>query len=177
AADPVVDELSGALTAAGHDCVEHDAGGLRALLGRIASDAPGATGKPTYLVVFAADVIVPMLAERGEHRRTGLEDLRTVLRAGPGRLVHVLSWWRIARRFADAVGGSAGREDVACLLALNVPGNELSALVGDHTLAWQSRPNRALLLDRHDQRSQLIVPFVRPGRHDESAEGAHDVFG
>ena len=53
---------------------------------------------------------------------------------------------------------------VACLVALNVPGNELALLVGDHTLTWQPRPNRALLLDRHDQRQQLFVPFVRPGR-------------
>ena len=171
AADPVVDALSATLGEAGHDCVESDATGLRAMLARLAADAPGSTAKPTYLVVFAADVIVPMLADRGENRRSGLEDLRTVLRAGPGRLVHVLSWWRIARRFSDAVGGSAGREDVACLVALNVPGNELSSLMGDHTLNWQPRANRALLLDRHDQRSQLIVPFVRPGRHDESAEG------
>jgi hypothetical protein len=98
----------------------------------------------------------------GPDRRTGLDDLRTVLRAGPGRHIHTLSWWRIAGRFSDAVGGSAGREDVACLVALNVPGNELASLLGDHTLAWRPCTNRALLLDRHDQRAQLIVPFVRP---------------
>jgi hypothetical protein len=28
-----------------------------------------------------------------------------------------------------------------------------------------------LLIDRHDQRAQLIVPFVRPGRHDEIEAG------
>jgi S-DNA-T family DNA segregation ATPase FtsK/SpoIIIE len=171
AADPVVDELGAALTGAGHDCIEADAGALRALLADLSSEAPASAAKPTYLVVFAADVIVPMLSERGENRHTGLDDLRTVLRAGPGRMVHVLSWWRTARRFADAVGGASGREDVACLVALNVPGNELASLIGDHTLAWQPRPNRALLLDRHDQRNQLIVPFVRPGRHEDS-EGA-----
>jgi hypothetical protein len=171
AADPVVDELGATLAAAGHDCIEADAGALRALLADLSSEAPASAAKPIYLVVFAADVIVPMLSERGENRRTGLDDLRTVLRAGPGRMVHVLSWWRAARRFADAVGGSAGREDVACLVALNVPGNELSALLGDHTLTWQPRANRALLLDRHDQRRQLIVPFVRPGRH-EDGDGA-----
>jgi DNA segregation ATPase FtsK/SpoIIIE, S-DNA-T family len=167
AADEVVDELVATLTAARHDCVEADAAGLRATLADLAA-ATGGAAKPTYLVVFAADVIVPMLGERGLDRRTGLDDLRQVLRAGPGHLIHVLSWWRIARRFSEAVGGSAGREDVACLVALNVPGNELASLVGDHTLAWQPRGNRALLLDRHDQRLQLIVPFVRPGRHDEA---------
>jgi len=168
AADPVVDDLVATLTRAGHDCTEVDAGRLRVTLGELA--APEGTGKPTYVVMFAADVIVPLLSERGANRQTGLDDLRTVLRQGPGHGVHVLGWWRIARRFSDAIGGAAGREDVACLVALNVPGTELSSLVGDHTLAWQSRPNRALLLDRHDQRQRLIVPFVRPGRHEDLDE-------
>jgi DNA segregation ATPase FtsK/SpoIIIE, S-DNA-T family len=167
AADPVVDDLVAALTSDGHQCEEVDAGRLRGVLGELAASG-GA--KPTYVVMFAADVIVPLLSERGTNRQTGLDDLRTVLRQGPGQGVHVLSWWRIARRFADATGGAAGREDVACLVALNVPGTELSSLVGDHALTWQSRPNRALLLDRHDQRQRLIVPFVRPGRHDDLDE-------
>jgi len=168
AADPVVDDLVGLLTGAGHDCEEVDAGRLRGVLGELA--ASEGVGKPTYMVMFAADVIVPLLSERGPNRQTGLDDLRTVLRQGPGHGIHVLSWWRIARRFSDAVGGAAGRDDVACLVALNVPGTDLSSLVGDHTLSWQTRPNRALLLDRHDQRQRLIVPFVRPGRHDDLDE-------
>jgi hypothetical protein len=117
--------------------------------------------------MFAADVITPMLAEKGPDRRTGLDDLRAILRQGPGRGLHVLSWWRIGRRFSDAIGGSSSREDVACLVALNIPNQELVSIVGDHHLAWNSRPNRALLLDRHDQRNRLVVPFVRPGRHED----------
>ncbi|GAA4961544.1 FtsK/SpoIIIE domain-containing protein [Actinoplanes utahensis] len=166
-ADQVVDDLVASLTAAGHDCTEADGGTVRAILADLATSAPE---KPTYLLAFAADVIVPLLNERGPERRTGLDDLRTVLRQGPGHGVHLLSWWRVARRFSDAIGGSAGREDVACLVALNVPGSELSSLLGDHTLSWQPRSNRALLLDRHDQRQRLIVPFVRPGRHDDITE-------
>ncbi|GIF09162.1 FtsK/SpoIIIE domain-containing protein [Actinoplanes siamensis] len=166
-ADEVVDDLVAVLTGAGHDCAEVDAAGLRASLAELA-----AVPQPTYLVTFAADVVVPLLNERGPDRRTGLDDLRTVLRQGPGYGVHLLSWWRGARRFSDAIGGSAGREDVACLVALNVPGSELASLLGDHTLTWQMRPNRALLLDRHDQRQRLVVPFVRPGRHDEINEPA-----
>lgn len=160
-ADPVVDELVATLTADGHDALELDAGQLRAILPQLASTEDSPAGKPTYLVTFAADVIMPMLSERGLDRRTGLDDLRAVLRAGPGRGVHLLSWWRISRRFSDAVGGAAGREDVACLVALNIAGNELASLLGDHSLTWQPRPNRALLIDRHDQRARLIVPFVR----------------
>jgi S-DNA-T family DNA segregation ATPase FtsK/SpoIIIE len=168
AADAIVDDLVTMLTGAGHDCVEVDAGRLRATLAELA--APGNVTKPTYVVAFAADVVLPLLSERGPNRQTGLDDLRTVLRQGPGRGVHVLGWWRIARRFSDAIGGSAGREDVTCLVVLNVASNELSSLVGDHTLTWQARPNRALLLDRDDQRQRLIVPFVRPGRHEDLDE-------
>ena len=174
AADPVVDDLVAALAAERHDVIEADAGRFRATLAQLAG--PGAqggsaravggqpAGKPTYLVVFAADVVVPMLNERGERGATGVEELRLLLRQGPARGLHMLGWWRATRRFSEVIGGSAGREDVACLVALNVPGNELALLVGDHTLTWQPRPNRALLLDRHDQRQQLFVPFVRPGR-------------
>jgi len=167
-ADPVVDDLAAHLTATGHDVLEADAGRLRESLSDLAN--PESQSKPTYLLLFAADVIVPLLTERGPNRQTGLDDLRTVLRQGPSRGIHMLSWWRIARRFSDAIGGAAGREDVACLVALNVPGTELSSLLGDHTLTWQNRPNRALLLDRHDQRQRLIVPFVRPGRHEDLDE-------
>jgi hypothetical protein len=169
-ADTVVDDLVATLTTGGHDVAELDAGQLRVLLKDLATTDSGPTSKPTYLVTFAADVIVPMLSERGPDRRTGLDDLRTVLRTGPGRGVHLLGWWRIARRFADTLGGSSGRDDVACLVALNVPANEIASLLGDHTLTWQPRTNRALLIDRHDQRTRLIVPFVRPGRHEDTEE-------
>jgi DNA segregation ATPase FtsK/SpoIIIE, S-DNA-T family len=168
-ADPVVDHLTESLTAARHDCVGVDAAKLRIHLADLADAEPPAA-EHTYLIVFAADVAVAALAEKDAKGRTGLTDLRAVLRSGPSHGIHLISWWRVARRFADAVGGSAGREDVACLVALNVPGTELASLVGDHTLTWQPRTNRALLLDRHDQRSQLIVPYVRPGRHDHAAD-------
>ncbi|GIE80580.1 cell division protein FtsK [Actinoplanes philippinensis] len=153
------------LGAAGHAVDEVDAHGLRAVLAGTAT--PGGAGqRPTYLLVLAAETAMPVLAERGPDRRTGLDDLRTVLREGPGRGVHLLSWWRLPRRFAEAVGGSAGRDDVACLVVVNVVATELGALLGDHTVAWEPRPNRALLIDRHDNRMQLIVPFVQPGRFD-----------
>jgi S-DNA-T family DNA segregation ATPase FtsK/SpoIIIE len=86
--------------------------------------------------------------------------------------VHMLGWWRVAKRFSDAIGGSAAREDVACLVALNVPNTELASLLGDHTVNWHPRQNRALLIDRHDQRMKLTVPYVLPGRHDEGPDSA-----
>ncbi|MEV6304953.1 FtsK/SpoIIIE domain-containing protein [Actinoplanes sp. NPDC051861] len=164
-AEPARDRLLGDLAAAGHQAVEAGGSGLRQLLAELVVP-DGAGGRPTYLIVLAAEVAVPVLSERGPDRRTGLDDLRTLLREGPGRGVHLLSWWRLPRRFGEAIGGSGGREDVACLVALNVPGTELGTLLGDHTTVWEPRPNRALLLDRHEQRTQLIVPFVQPGRYD-----------
>jgi DNA segregation ATPase FtsK/SpoIIIE, S-DNA-T family len=107
--------------------------------------------KPTYLVVFGMDAI----------RRGTLP--RDLLREGPGRGVHLLSWWRGLRRFTEEVGGSAAREEVAGMVFLNVPGSEVSLLLGQQ-VDWQPRPNRALLHDRHADRTTVIVPFVRPER-------------
>jgi S-DNA-T family DNA segregation ATPase FtsK/SpoIIIE len=78
--------------------------------------------------------------------------------------VHILGWWRGVRRFSDDIGAAtAGLEDIACLVALNITSNDLNNLLGDYKVEWHARPNRALLVDRHDDKNQLIVPFVRPG--------------
>jgi len=37
-------------------------------------------------------------------------------------------------------------------------------LLGEVNLEWQPRPNRALLHDRHANRTEVIVPFVHSGR-------------
>lgn len=112
------------------------------------------TGVPGYLVVFGMDAL----------GSGGLppDRLRGLLREGPGRGVHLLSWWRGLRRFTEQVGGSAAREDVAGMVFLNVPGTDVSLLLGQ-PVDWQPRPNRALLHDRHADRTTVIVPFVRPG--------------
>ncbi|GAA1036417.1 FtsK/SpoIIIE domain-containing protein [Virgisporangium ochraceum] len=171
AGDQVIEHLTDTLTVAGHPCVGVDAAKLRAELAALADADTAPVTAHTYLLVFAADVATAALSHKDSTGRTGLADLRTVLHTGPGRGVHLIGWWRIARRFSEAIGGSSGREDVACLVALNVANTELAALVGDHTLTWHPRTNRALLLDRHDQRAQLIVPYVRPGRHDDPGDG------
>lgn len=114
------------------------------------------------------------IAEPGTFH-TGLDDLRTALRTGPSRGsthprhtaltvtgVHVLGWWRGARRFVDDIGGSTSLEDVA----LNSSGTDLGTLIGDYEFEWHARPNRAMAVDRHDQKTQLIVPIVRPGTYD-----------
>ncbi|MEK8110004.1 hypothetical protein NKG94_47935 [Micromonospora sp. M12] len=88
---------------------------------------------------------------------------RAPVRGAPARLVAGL------RRLADDLGGTQNRDDVACLVALNVPGAELALHLGAHDLAYTPRADRALLIDRHDQRTRLIVPFVGDG-HESDGE-------
>src|SRR4029453_320105 len=71
------------------------------------------------------------------------------------------SWWRGVRRFGEETGGSMGREDVAGLLFLNVPQSDVQLLLG-RPVDWHPRPNRALLHDRHADRTVTVVPFLQP---------------
>ncbi|THV30079.1 FtsK/SpoIIIE domain-containing protein [Glycomyces paridis] len=102
----------------------------------------------------------------------GQKALRDLLRTGPARGAHLLGWWRGFRRFTDDIGGSAGREDVACALVLNLPGGEIMAHFGQQFQHWNPRQGRALLIDRHADTSggRLLVPFSRPDDH--AAPGA-----
>ncbi|GIF11221.1 FtsK/SpoIIIE domain-containing protein [Actinoplanes teichomyceticus] len=106
---------------------------------------------PGYRVVFGMDAAPP----------GGLAGLRQLLRAGPSRGAHLLSWWRGVRRFNEETGGSMGREDVAGLLFLNVPQADVTLMLG-RPVDWHPRPNRALLHDRHTDRTVTVVPFVQP---------------
>ncbi|RIV38335.1 FtsK/SpoIIIE domain-containing protein [Micromonospora radicis] len=178
AADSAADDTLAALTAAGHRVERLDTAGVRAHIGTLASTAPGSAGPPvddgpagrspgstpdrSYLVVFGMDAAAGLLAETDPATfRSGHDDLRTLLRQGPGHGVHLLGWWRGLRRLADDLGGTQNRDDVACLVALNVPGADLGLHLGVHDLAYTPRADRALLVDRHDQRVRLIVPFAR----------------
>ncbi len=106
---------------------------------------------PGYRVVFGMDAAGPGT----------LPGLRRLLREGPSRGVHLLSWWRGLRRFTEETGGSAGREDVAGLMFLNVPQQDVTLMVGK-PVDWQPRENRAFLYDRQTDRSVKLVPFVHP---------------
>ncbi|WP_026212440.1 FtsK/SpoIIIE domain-containing protein [Longispora albida] len=167
AAQDTAADLTMRLAASGHACAQVTADGLPGVLAGLADG-----GKDTYLVLLGADAASATLTARDPAtRRSGADDLRAVLASGPGRGVHVLGWWRSTRRLADDLGGSAGRDLISCLLALNVTGPDLATLTGDPMLEWQPRPNRALLLDAHNHTRQLIVPFVWPGRHDDLTAG------
>ncbi|MER7331870.1 MULTISPECIES: FtsK/SpoIIIE domain-containing protein [unclassified Micromonospora] len=182
AAEPAADDTAATLAAAGHAVDRLDAAGLRRHVATLAAglsapttpSGPAAPARPegsaasdaarTYLVAFGMDAASAALAATDpETFRSGHDDLGVLLRQGPARGVHLLGWWRGLRRLADDLGGAHNRDDVACLVALNVPGTELGLHLGVHDLAYAPRPDRALLVDRHDQRTRLIVPFARDG--------------
>ena len=107
---------------------------------------------PTYLVGFGLDTLALDMTTK--------KALSTLLRQGPATGTHLLGWWRSLRRFTDDVGGSAGKEDVAYTVVLNVPGAELMGHFGMTATSWQPRPGRALLIDRHANTQELFVPFT-----------------
>ncbi|RKR87129.1 FtsK/SpoIIIE family protein [Micromonospora pisi] len=162
AADEVGDATEQTLLAAGHPVTRLDPMALREEIRKLAEPVAQPTER-TYLVVFGMDAASGVLAAKDQNYRSGLDDLQQVLRQGPAYGVHLLGWWRGLRRLADDIGGAHNKDDIACLVALNVPGPELGMYLGMHDLAYTPRANRALLVDRHDQRSKLIVPYVRPG--------------
>jgi hypothetical protein len=107
----------------------------------------------SYLVVFGMDAAPGLRRDR----------LRELLRDGPAHGTHLLAWWRGLGRFSEQTGGSAGRDDVAGVVFLNLPAADASVLLGT-PVDWQPRPNRALLYDRHAGELTVIVPFARPER-------------
>ncbi|MEQ4306170.1 FtsK/SpoIIIE domain-containing protein [Plantactinospora sp. B6F1] len=169
-ADAVAEETIAELTGAGHPVDRLDAAGLRDELRKLAAQPADGPPARTFLVGYGMDGASGILGVRDEHFKSGLDDLQAVLRQGPAYGVHLLGWWRGLRRLSDDIGGSGNRDDVACLVALNVPGGELGMYLGMNDLAYTPRANRALLVDRHDQRLRLIVPFVRAGYEDDDEE-------
>jgi hypothetical protein len=165
-ADEIVDEAAAALKEGGQVAEVLDLDGYRDtvadLAKRLDSDEKPS---PTYLVVFAADVASSALKRPYPGvKRSGMDDFRLILRDGPTRKLHVLGWWRGLRRLTDDLG-PAGKEDVAGIVALNIRGNELGPFIGHYGMDYSPRPNRALLIDRHEDTIKLMVPFVRPGRY------------
>ena len=137
AADAIGTDLATALTGAGHQCVVVDAAGFKSAVADASAD--------TYLVGFGID--------------GAGADLVPLLREGPARHTHLLGWWRGLRRFGEDTGGIAGRDDVAGLVLLGVPGTDAALFLGELDIDWQPRPNRALMHDRHAARTEVIVPF------------------
>ncbi|MFY1686753.1 FtsK/SpoIIIE domain-containing protein [Plantactinospora sp. WMMB782] len=172
-ADEIAEQTIAELTGAGHPVDRLDAAGLREELRKLATQpADGPAAARTFLIGYGMDGASGILGARDEQFKSGLDDLQAMLRQGPAYGVHLLGWWRGLRRLSDDIGGSSNRDDIACLVALNVPGGELGMYLGVTDLAYTPRSNRALLVDRHDQRIRLIVPFVQAGHEHDDEEGS-----
>ncbi|MGC5052196.1 FtsK/SpoIIIE domain-containing protein [Micromonospora sp. DT48] len=124
--------------------------------------APGGTGAPHYLLLFAVDAAAGTLAAR-TGRATGLENLRRILHDGPERRTHVLAWWRgVARMRADLGGTGARTDQIGAWVALDTHGGELgpSLYPGNTGPDWYPRPWRGLFFDRAVHRTgQTIIPY------------------
>jgi hypothetical protein len=90
--------------------------------------------------------------------KTGLDNLRDVLRRGPEHNIHLLGWWRgVARLKATLPMGSV--DDVGSWVAFDVQGAELNQLAGQ-MVSWSPRAARGLFFDRYTHsRPQVIIPF------------------
>ncbi|MCE0536822.1 hypothetical protein LWF15_15045 [Kineosporia rhizophila] len=154
------------LHAQGHEVTMLTLTQYKELVQKLAARGSGDRDHPEYLFVYGADAASSTLKQKEGRGRAPLEDFRTILREGPGWGVHVFGWWRGVRRLSDDLGLS-GKDDVAGIVALNVKGNEVGSLIGRVHLQWQPRHNRALFIDRHEDKDDLIVPFVSPGRYSE----------
>lgn len=128
---------------------------------------PCERGHGTYVLGFGADAASSILKQKVKSAsRSGIEEFRTLLRDGPAKGIHFFGWWRGVRRLIDDLG-LHGKEDISGVLALNVRGNEVGLLIGQATLQWNPRHNRALLIDRQEDTVELVVPFVTRGRYNE----------
>nr|WP_269329601.1 FtsK/SpoIIIE domain-containing protein [Kineosporia babensis] len=165
-AEDTVEELRTRLRGQGHEVSMPNLTQYKELLQKLAAGASADRDHPQYLFVYGADAASSTLKQKEGRSRAAIEDFRTVLREGPGWGVHVFGWWRGVRRLSDDLGLS-GKDDVAGIVALNVKGNEVGSLIGRVHLQWQPRHNRALFIDRHEDKDDLIVPFVTPGRYSE----------
>jgi hypothetical protein len=176
AADLAANDTAADLIDAGHECklvgIDELADTYRTIVDSTGTDATArraAAAKPRYVIVWGADAASTLLTTYSPDGRCGQQDLRAILRHGPAYGVHLLGWWRTLARFNDDTGGTAGREDIACLVATNLTAQDVQSLTGDYQLSWHPRHNRALLIDRHDDRRALIVPYLRAGHDHQDA--------
>ncbi|NMO55486.1 cell division protein FtsK [Actinoplanes sp. TBRC 11911] len=110
--------------------------------------------RPHFIFIFAADAL--------PGGKDAADALRTILRQGPERRIHVLGWWRGAALLRDTLGGQASRTDpIGAWVALDVHGSELNPFYpGAGAPPWYPRPWRALHFDRSVHRgAEVIIPY------------------
>jgi hypothetical protein len=127
---------------------------LRELSTEVTRRLEGGTGRPTVVVLNAADAADAILD------RTGTEDLRRLVHYGPEVGVHVVGWWRSVPRLRSLLMMGASVDDIGAWVALDVQGTELQPLLPGMLLNWSPRPARGLWFDRaqHANPEVVIVP-------------------
>ncbi|WP_444876225.1 FtsK/SpoIIIE domain-containing protein [Actinoplanes aureus] len=154
--DPDARAAAEALHARIPECGWYDGENVDWLLEDAAAEATAAwpADRPHFILIYAADAL--------PGGRAAAEQLRTVLRQGPERRLHVLGWWRGAGLLRDSLGGHASRTDaIGAWVALDVHGSELSPYYpGAGAPNWYPRPWRALHFDRSVHRgAEVIIPY------------------
>ena len=160
-ANATANGLAARLREHGHEVTLVARDGIAELLTELAAQlaTPGDT-RPHYLVGYAVDSVQSMLEARDiTVPKTGLDNLRDVLRRGPEHSIHLLGWWRGAARLKATLPiGSV--DDVGSWVAFDVQGQELQPLAGQ-MVNWSPRAARGLFFDRYTHsRPQVIIPFA-----------------
>ncbi|BCJ40411.1 cell division protein FtsK [Actinoplanes ianthinogenes] len=138
------------------DCGWYDASNVDWLLEDAAAESTAAwpADRPHFILLYAADAL--------PGGKAALDQLRTVLRQGPERRLHVLGWWRGAGLLRDTLGGQGSRTDpIGAWVALDVHGSELAPYYpGAGAPNWYPRPWRALHFDRSVHRgAEVMIPY------------------
>jgi len=119
--------------------------------------------KQQVLLLYGVDASIPALEAKAPGQlKSGLDQLRVLLKQGPAHGVHTVGWWRSIARLKDTLG-FAGTDDIGSWAALDVQGNELSPFAAGQVVHWSPRPGRALFFDRTTHGApEVIIPFQRP---------------
>ncbi|WP_040796459.1 FtsK/SpoIIIE domain-containing protein [Nocardia higoensis] len=119
----------------------------------------------SYLIAFGLDR-APDLEIPDMFAHTRAEDLRTILRDGPSRGVHVIGWWSNAATFKSHIG-FGGDGFVECLIVLRLDQSTTQEFLGPF-VTWSVRDNRGLVSDRTQlAEPTTVVPFA-PLTEDDS---------
>lgn len=115
---------------------------------------------PVFVLAFGMDRCADMDTANTEFV-TPAEGLRSILRSGGARHVHLLAHWQTVRSYKDHMGfdllGSIGAQ-----LVLRVQAGDAADLMGP-LIKWQPRNNRGLFLDAaYSEGTETVIPFAPP---------------
>lgn len=136
-------------------------------------EARDAFAPPKYLLGFGLDRASTLdTPDMFAHRPS--EDLQQVLRAGPGKRVHVLGWWANAATFKAHIG-FGGEGFIDALLMLRIDQSSVQEMLSSPFISWSVRDNRGLLSDRTQLPEPTpIIPFSPVTVRDASAVAKTD---